>query len=49
VTSVNNYLPDVSKEFWSFKINGELSMVGVSDYMVQEGDELGFMTDTVEM
>lgn len=49
VTSINNYLPDISKEFWSFKINGELSMVGVSDYAVQEGDVLTFVTDMVEM
>jgi hypothetical protein len=47
VTSVNNYHPDTESKFWSFLINGEMSMVGVSDYEVLEGDELGFKVEEV--
>lgn len=49
VTSVNNYHPDVNKEFWSFLINGEMSMVGVSDYEVMESDEIAFVLEEVQM
>lgn len=48
ITSINNYHPDIADSFWAFLINGEMSMVGVSDYQVNDGDELGFKVEKVE-
>ncbi|MBN2016497.1 DUF4430 domain-containing protein [Candidatus Dojkabacteria bacterium] len=47
ITSINNYHPDVKSKFWAFLVNGEMSMVGVSDHLVQDGDELGFRVEEV--
>jgi len=49
ITSINNYTPDPSTEFWAFLVNGEDSMVGVSDYIVQEGDRLHFEVEKIQM
>jgi len=48
ITSINNYHPDITSKFWAFLINGEMSIVGVSDYIVREGDELGFRVEESE-
>lgn len=48
ITSINNYHPDIADRFWAFLINGEMSMMGVSDYEVSDGDELGFRVEEVE-
>lgn len=49
ITSINNYHPDIASRFWAFLVNGEVSLVGVSDYMVIDGDELGFRVEEVEL
>jgi hypothetical protein len=48
ITSINNYHPDVADRFWAFVVNGEMSMVGVSEYEVIAGDNLGFKVEEVE-
>ena len=47
ITSINNYHPDIESKFWSFHVNGEMSMVGVSDCTVNDGDELMFKIEEV--
>ncbi len=47
ITSINNYHPDIESKFWSFLVNGEMSMVGVKDYAVNDGDELLFKIEEV--
>lgn len=47
ITSINNYHPDIESKFWSFLVNGEMSMVGVKDYIVNDGDELLFKIEEV--
>jgi len=49
INSLNNYHPDIESRFWAFYVNGEMSIVGVSDYMVNKGDELGFRVEEVEL
>jgi len=49
ITGVNEYTAEVSTEFWSFLINDEMSIVGVSDYVVVDGDTLGFIVEELEM
>jgi len=47
ITSINNYHPDIQSKFWSFLVNAEMSMVGVKDYTVNEGDEILFKIEEV--
>jgi hypothetical protein len=48
ITEINGGSVD-DTEFWSFYVNGEMSMSGVSGYLVQVGDELGFVIEEIEM
>ena len=48
ITSVNNYHPDVKSKFWAFLVNGEMSMVGVADYVINEGDTVVLRIEEVE-
>lgn len=47
ITSINNYHPDIESKFWSFLVNGEMSMVGVRDYTVSDGDDMLFKIEEV--
>lgn len=46
ITSMRGITPDES-HFWKFQINGNDASVGVSDYEVQEGDEIKFVLDEI--
>lgn len=48
VTSINNYEPDYSKQFWSFELNGKQSEVGIGDYKVKKRDTLTFKLTNIE-
>lgn len=41
ITGINGVVP-TGNNFWLFKVNGESASVGVSSYIVQEGDKLEF-------
>lgn len=47
IVSINDNIPDPATHFWKFQVNGEDSMVGVSDYMVKQGDVLTFFIDEI--
>ena len=47
VTEVNEEQPG-ENQFWKFQINGDDAQVGVSDYMVNEGDVLSFVLDEIQ-
>ena len=49
VTGINGYQVEENVEFWAFYINDESSMVGSSEYIVSEGDELGFVVEEITM
>lgn len=42
INAINNIYPDPNSEFWSFFVNEESSLVGISDYIPSENDELLF-------
>lgn len=43
VTSLSGITPDATSEFFSLKINGSDSMVGISDYKPKSGDKISFV------
>lgn len=47
IDSINSYHPDSQSEFWAFYINGEQAQVGVSDYQVENNDELAFKVESI--
>jgi hypothetical protein len=47
ITSINGYNPSADNKFWSFKVNGELSQVGISDYLPKPNDKILFELDTI--
>jgi len=47
ITSINGYNPSADNKFWSFKINGELSQVGISQYLPKADDKVSFELDTI--
>lgn len=47
ITSINGYNPSEDNKFWAFKVNDELSPVGISDYMPQADDVIKFELDTI--
>lgn len=47
VKSINGYDPAADNSFWSFKVNGELSSVGISDYIPANGDKILFELETI--
>ncbi len=47
ITEVNGYKP-TSKEFWEFKVNGQQSSVGVSEYLLIPGDKLELALSSIE-
>jgi hypothetical protein len=42
INSFYGYKPESTKAYWEFLINGESSMVGVSDYKAKSEDEIKF-------
>jgi len=42
ITTFNGTTADATKEFWSFKVNGEDSSVGISDFKPQNNDLIQF-------
>jgi hypothetical protein len=48
-TSFYGYVPDSTKSFWEFLINGESSMVGISDYKAKSEDEIKFKITQLEL
>jgi hypothetical protein len=48
ISSLNHYHPDTLEQFWAFYVNDEMSMVGVSDYLVLDGDKLTFAVEDVQ-
>ena len=48
VTGINGYVPSSAEAFWEFKINGESSMVGISDYTVQPSDKIEFVLTNID-
>lgn len=42
ITTINGVKADSNSEFWSFKINGNDASVGVSDYILKNGDVISF-------
>jgi hypothetical protein len=48
-TSFYGYQPDSTKAFWEFLINGESSMVGISDYKAKSEDEIKFKITQLEL
>lgn len=48
IKSINNQEPDDS-HFWKLQINGEDAQVGVSDYIVQQDDQISFVLDEIQM
>ncbi len=38
ITGINGVVADSTKEFWSFSINGEASMVGAGSYVTKNSD-----------
>lgn len=47
ITSINGYNPSADNKFWSFKVNGELSQVGISQYLPKADDKVSFELDTI--
>lgn len=47
ITSINGYNPSADNKFWSFKINGELSQVGITQYYPKANDKISFELDTI--
>lgn len=48
VSSINNYNPSADNKFWAFKINRELSPVGISDAIPNANDVISFELDTIQ-
>jgi len=48
VSSINNYNPSADNKFWAFKINRELSQVGISDAIPNANDVISFELDTIQ-
>lgn len=47
IKSMNGITPD-DTHFWKFQINSEDSAVGISDYILQDGDEISFVLDAIQ-
>jgi hypothetical protein len=47
ITTINGYNPSDDNKFWSFKVNDELSTVGISDYMPKAEDVIKFELATI--
>ena len=45
VTGING-VNTSGNQFWEFKVNGQSSSVGVSDYICNNGDKLEFVIST---
>lgn len=43
ITSFNGISADPNSQYYEFKVNGASSNVGVSDYSVNNGDQLNFV------
>lgn len=43
ITTINGVKADKSVEFWSFLINGNETSESIADYILQEGDVVGFV------
>ncbi|MCA9379813.1 DUF4430 domain-containing protein [Candidatus Dojkabacteria bacterium] len=47
ITTINSYNPSADNKFWSFKVNGELSQVGIMQYLPKPNDKISFELDTI--
>jgi len=46
VNSINGYSANIdNKEFWELLVNGEVSQVGIADYVIKSGDVLSWQID----
>lgn len=48
ITSINGYEPDINSEYWKFLVNGEVAQVGVSDYILKDGDWVRFELEKIK-
>lgn len=47
ITTINSYNPSADNKFWSFKVNDELSQVGIMQYFPNPNDKISFELDTI--
>lgn len=48
IKSINGYNPTDDNSFWLFNVNNEMSSVGISSYIMNEGDRISFELDEIQ-